>query len=60
MQYVGQMSDMNGMFGFVENITIFGDMTDPPKLYLLLQKHTVTLCQGSRQNPIGICMLESQ
>jgi hypothetical protein len=37
MQYVGQMSDMNGMFGFVENITIFGDMTDPPKVHLLLQ-----------------------
>ena len=30
------------MFGFVENVTVFEDMTDPPKTHLLLQRHTVT------------------
>ena len=34
---------MNGMFGFVENITISADMTEPPKGHLLLQRHTVTV-----------------
>ncbi len=34
---------MNSVFEFIKNIMFFWQMTDPPKLYLLLQRHTVAL-----------------